>query len=128
MTRKAVFYVLFAVWLLLFVGSFVAYLVTAPDDMGFTKGLNRITAFLGWQFAAGFAGLITWMQAHVFERGSIGRWVGRAPAILAGLLFGAIASVVVWVRVAPDPAPAPAPDRAVTAPVGDLDRTVEEAE
>ena len=121
MTRKAAFYVLFGVWLLLFVGAFVAYAVTAPDDLGFTRGLNRVTAFLGWQLAAGFAGLIAWMQAGVFQRGSTGRWLGRAPVIIAGLLFGGIVGIIVWVRVAPDPPPAPSPDRAVTAAAVDLE-------
>ncbi len=116
MTRKAVFYVLLAVWLLLFLGAFVSYAVTAPDDMGFTRGLNRVTAFLGWQLAAGLAGLVLWTQAGVFARGSAGRWLGRAPAILAGLLFGAIVCLIAWARMAPRPAPAPAPERAVTAP------------
>ncbi len=119
MTRKAVFYVLIGVWLLLFTGSFISYAVTAPDDMGFTRGLNRVTAFLGWQLAAGIAGLIAWTQAGVFARGSAGRWLGRIPAILVALLFGGIVCLIAWARLAPRPQPAPPPDRAVTAPAAE---------
>jgi hypothetical protein len=44
--------VLAAVWAVLFAASFGAMWLIDPVGDGFTRGLNRVTAFLGWQTAA----------------------------------------------------------------------------
>jgi hypothetical protein len=63
MTRRAVFAVS-AIWLALVVASFVAFALTPPTDIGFVRGLNRVTVFLSWQagafIAAIVASVITW--------------------------------------------------------------------
>ncbi len=94
MNRKTIFYVLLAIWLLLFAGAFVAFAMVGPEGDGFTRGLNRIGAFVGWQIAAGFFGLIVWLNASAFQRGSFGRWIGRLPIALAALFFLSIVGVI----------------------------------
>lgn len=41
-----------AIWVILVAWGFAAYATLEPSGSGFTRGSNRISAFLGWQFAA----------------------------------------------------------------------------
>lgn len=105
-----------ALWLAAWAGSFIAFQMTGPTGDGFTRGLNRLMAFLGWQLAAGFLGGLLWIIGQDMPQTALGRWLLRAPALLALLLFGALAATVAYTRFS-QPAPTDhVPPAAATAP------------
>jgi hypothetical protein len=70
MQPKHTVYALSGVWLLLFVISFVTLQVVQPTGDGFTRGLNRIVAFLSWQGAAFVVAMVlAWLTRRAAERG-----------------------------------------------------------
>ncbi len=95
--------ILFVLWLGLFVGSFVMFMVTPSKDFGFTAGLNRIMVFFGWQIAAGVVGFILWITSRNSETGGLGSWLNRLPAIAAALLFFAVLFLIVGTRLGKSP-------------------------
>lgn len=105
MQRNHLIVVLLACWTLAFAGSFLTYATTAPEDMGFTRGLNRIGAFLTWQAVAGALGLTIWLQARgLADASPLWRWMLRIPALLALLLLLGLAGLIGYGLLAPDPA------------------------
>ncbi|MEL7029889.1 MAG: hypothetical protein AAGL49_11955, partial [Pseudomonadota bacterium] len=108
MTRTLI-WALMAVWAGLYAWSFIAFQITAPTDFGFTKGLNRVTTFLGWQAAAGAVGVVVWMMGGAFERGSVGRWLARGPVALAALLVLAIIGLIAYARISDPSTPGQVP-------------------
>lgn len=117
--QRSLVWGLAALWLAAWAGSFFAFQITDPTGDGFTRGLNRLMAFLGWQLAAGFLGGLLWIVGREVPQTALGRWLLRAPALLALLLFGALAATVAYTRfskpapvdyVPPGPATKPASD------------------
>ena len=91
--------VLFALWVMTFVYAFVSFRVTAPDDIGFTRGLNRIKAFLGWQGIAALLALCIFGVTRSWPQGSSVRRLGSVPLGLAGCLVAALGAVIAWAAV-----------------------------
>ena len=85
-----------ALWVLAYVYSFVAFATTAADDMGFTRGMNRVTAFLGWQGVAGIFAFCLFGVSRSWPKGSNVRRNAAVPLILAILLVLAILGVNFW--------------------------------
>ena len=79
--------VLFFVWLSLFAASFILTAITPPKDFGLTAGFNRIEVFFKWQIFAGIAGILLWKAGQAFDKGTLWRWLSRAPILFALLLF-----------------------------------------
>ena len=112
-------WILLAVWLAAYAWSFASFFTVEPTGDGFTRGLNRVTQFFGWQIGAGLIAFIIWQLGRAFERGSAGRWLCRLPIALAAALFAATASLIAWANWAkPSPNTDYVPDeqRPVTAP------------
>lgn len=103
MTQRTVVWILALLWAAAWGGSFVAFAITDPTGDSFTRGLNRLMAFLGWQLAAGFLGGLVWMAGRGLAATPLGRWLTRVPALLAIVLFGALAATVLWTRMAAPP-------------------------
>jgi len=104
-----------ALWAMLFAAAFVVPTLMPATGDGFTRGLNRVSAFLGWQAAAGVVAFAVWLLGNRAPPGSPGRRLSRAPLVLLGLGFAALLGLVLWANLSrPDTAP-PA-DRPVTAP------------
>lgn len=87
-----------ALWLALFVTSFVALQVTAPEGEGFTRGLNRLAAFLTWQGAAlvvAVAGALVLRSAALAVRE---RWrlVGFAPLVVSVVVVAAVVAIIAF--------------------------------
>ncbi len=101
--QRTVVWGLVAVWAATWVGSFLVFQLTDPSGDGFTRGLNRLMAFLGWQLAAGFLGGLVWIVGRDQPQTGLGRWLLRAPALLALLLFGVLAATVLYARLAKPP-------------------------
>lgn len=67
-----------------------------PDGSGFTRGMNRITGFLGWQMAAAVTALALWVGVRPLPRGDKLRRLGRVPGWWALAL---VLLVVGWFAV-----------------------------
>ena len=94
MSRVAVAVVL-GLWGLAMALSVLA-LLEPPTGDGFTRGMNRITGFLGWQFAAGIAAIVLWVGLRAVPKGDPRRWLGRVPGWWSMVLFGL---VVLWIGI-----------------------------
>ncbi|MEO0384382.1 MAG: hypothetical protein AAF234_12620 [Pseudomonadota bacterium] len=89
-------WLLFALWAIAFAGSFIAYAMIEPTGSSFTRGMNRASAFLGWQAAAiGFAVVLWWRARRlILARGT--RWLMRMPILIALGLLAAFFIFVAW--------------------------------
>jgi hypothetical protein len=97
MQLKVVIQGLAALWLLLFVFSFVALRLTTADD-SLAGGLNRVVAFLTWQ---GLALIVAAVGAFA-ARYALGRGVtrvklvGYGPLAVSVFLLGAFIVIVAY--------------------------------
>ncbi|PKP85389.1 MAG: hypothetical protein CVT80_02835 [Alphaproteobacteria bacterium HGW-Alphaproteobacteria-2] len=109
MTRTTrLFWLLAALWALLWGGSFAAVWLTEPTGDGFTRGLDRLARFAGLQAAAGMTAVPLWLGGRRrFPRGTAPRWLSRVPLLLAALLLGFVIAVTLWAMLQPPHAPAP---------------------
>lgn len=92
---------LIAVWAGIYVWSFIAFQMIEPTGDGFTRGLNRVTAFAGWQFAAALVAIVLWPLSGRFEAGTAGRWLARVPLILGAILLVLVVGLLVFARFVP---------------------------
>jgi hypothetical protein len=92
-----------AVWLLLFIVSFVVFATTEPTDSGFTKGLNRVGEWFKWQSAA----LVAAAALFVFARSARDKltrqqlWISYSPLIVSGALAGIFVLGAIYVLFFP---------------------------
>lgn len=89
---------LLVLWAGLFAWSFVGLSTTEATGDGFTRGWNRIVAFLLWQFAAGIVAVPVYMVGRERSSGSGLRWASRVPLALAIALIATITGIVLWAR------------------------------
>jgi hypothetical protein len=80
-------------WALAFAASFAVFALVPPTGDSFTRGLNRVMGFLGWQAVAAMLAVAVWTIGNRLERGSPGRRISRVPAALAGLLAAGIVAL-----------------------------------
>jgi hypothetical protein len=117
--QRAVIWVILGIWALAMALSVLA-LVAEPTGDGFTRGLNRLTGFIGWQTAGMIAALAAWLSARRLEAGDRLRLIARVPAYWALLLVLGIAILIAygaWIGNRPPPeTPAPVSAPAVTVP------------
>lgn len=97
----------FCLWAVLYAGS-VFYLVhTEPTGDGFTRGMNRLTGFLGFQVLAAIPAVVLAVAAgRMGARRSL-RWLARVPVLQAILLVGAIVFLLAWAKWGPEPMAGP---------------------
>ncbi|SDJ88130.1 hypothetical protein [Aliiruegeria lutimaris] len=88
--------VILVFWAIAFFGSFVVFAITPSTDMGFTTGVNRVLAFLGWQAAAGTFALVGWVVRASLRPGSTLRKMLLLPVGLLGVLVAGVAALVFW--------------------------------
>lgn len=92
--------ILAGLWLVLFVGSFVAAWLAEPTGDGFTRGLNRVEDFFGWQFW-GFVAALVCAIVTKYDGQQLGRrlrQVGYAPLVIDLVLIGLLVLLVFWMR------------------------------
>lgn len=89
-----------ALWLVAWGYSLVFLALTQPTGDGFTRGMNRITGFLGWQGVAGMLAIAVWGVGRGFPKGSGVRKVSIFPLGMVLVLLLAIAGLVLWGRFA----------------------------
>lgn len=64
-----------------------AYLTLEPTDSGFTRGLNRVTAFFQWQAMALAAAVAASVFGRMSEASGLSRLSARAPLWISGGFF-----------------------------------------
>ncbi len=116
MTRNKTLWMLLGVWVLLVILSIWIPLTTAPTDTGLTRGLNRVTLFFQFQFAALVVALILWIFSRRLDP-AWKRWLARVPSLLALALFSIMAGLIVWSNLQRLPLIAPQNPGPPTAPV-----------
>jgi hypothetical protein len=89
-------WVLLALWLAAFAGSFIAFALIEPTGSSFTRGMNRVGAFFGWQAAAISLAVVLWWRARQLPLEKGPHWLARVPILLAALLVGAIVVLIGW--------------------------------
>lgn len=89
-------WLLLALWAAAFAGSFIAFALIEPTGSSFTRGANRVGAFLGWQAAAiGFAAVL-WWRARQLILAAGPQWLMRLPILIALGLLAAFLIFVAW--------------------------------
>ena len=92
--------VLYSAWVLTWAGSFASFIVVEPAGSGFTRGLNQLTTFLGWQGVAAMISFAvlgagrSWPPRHPIRRASllpIGLALGLAAVIVAMVAYASFA-------------------------------------
>lgn len=117
MPAKQLTLILTALWAAAYLASLWGLLATEPTGDGFTRGLNRVTAFVGWQFAAGLIGLGVWLAGRGLPAGSMPRRFSRVPALLGLLLLLAIVGLIAYANLSkPAPQTEPPPPAKTTVP------------
>ncbi len=91
------------IWGALVLQGFSLYFSLEPTDSGFTRGLNRVKAFLQWQVYALIAAVVTSMIGrHLGAKGGL-RIVSRIPLWISGgflaLLVVTFIGLIVWTRL-----------------------------
>ncbi len=115
--------VFFILWLVCFVCSFsLPFLLEAGGD-GFTRGLNRLGALMGWQLGAtvfAFLGFIAGLGKLKGHRGTA--WLSRGPAIVQATLIVALIGLILYARFASTPKPETdyLPPKATTVPAASV--------
>lgn len=103
MQSKTVVYAFAAVWLVLFVTSFVVVSAVAPEDDDQLRRLSRLASFLTWQLAALFvAAICAFIAQRATARGREGfRLPGYGPFGLSLFVIVAFVGIVgyrVWLQ------------------------------
>jgi hypothetical protein len=98
--KRLVLMGLLALWAVAWGVSFFAFATMAPEGDGFGRGLNRMTAFLGWQMAAAIPAFGAWEVGRDWPKGSGVRHVSRVPLQLAAGLAAVIGGLVFWAVLA----------------------------
>ncbi|MGB5560523.1 MAG: hypothetical protein WBN04_21215 [Paracoccaceae bacterium] len=90
--------VLLALWAAAWGYSLVP-LFQDPTGDGFTRGLNRLRGFLGWQGIAGMIALALWGIGRGFPRRSGIRRISGVPLGMAFALLLVLVGLVLWGRM-----------------------------
>ena len=103
-----------SLWLICSVLTYVHPIFIEPTGDGFTRGLNRLGAALGWQAAASLFALLAFVTGvGKLSSNLLLKWVSRIPGIIQLLLILFIAGLIVYLRVSK---PAPASEAPATPP------------
>lgn len=91
--RKAMLLMaLIALWLAAWGYSLVFLLNTDPDSVGVTRGLNRMSGFLGWQGVAGMIAFACFAVGRSFPKWSGIRRISAVPFGMALALVLVVAA------------------------------------
>ena len=88
------------VWAALYLWSFVVLITTEPTGDGFTRGVNKVTNFVGWQGAAGVLAAILWFMGRDYAKGTLEKWASIVPLLCAILLVTMLIAVFLFAQLA----------------------------
>jgi hypothetical protein len=89
-----------ALWAIAWGWSFAAFVMTEPTGDSFTRGMNRVTTFLGWQMAAALPGFAAWVLGRDWPKGSGVRRLSRVPVQLTLGLAAVLGGLMLWAVLA----------------------------
>lgn len=109
MNPKRAVLLFFSLWLVCSILTYLHPIFIEPTGDGFTRGLNRLGAALGWQAAASLFALLAFL-AGVGKLASkpLLKWISRIPAIGQLLLILFMVCLVLYLRLS-KPAPVSEP-------------------
>lgn len=90
--------VLLALWVAAWGYSLVP-LFAEPTSDGFTRGMNRMAGFLGWQGVAGMIALALWGIGRGLPNGSGARRISGVPLGMALALLLVLVGMVLWAQL-----------------------------
>ncbi len=97
MSRSKVVILLFVIWNILFSISILSLFLLEPTGDGFARGLNRISAFLGWQAIALVVAMIAFSVGfRRFPKSRLLRWLARLPALVQLILGLGITTLIAF--------------------------------
>lgn len=103
-------------WLIAFVGAFVAFWLTPSEDFGLAAGWNKVGVFMMWQTVASTLAVIAPIIARRLPKGSGLKKLSFVPLGFLALLAAAFAALLLWASYGqPEPEPY-APPGPVTQP------------
>ena len=117
MNNQRFFLILSVLWASVYVISIIVLQTTEPTGDGFTRGLNRLTAFLGWQVFAAVIAVGVWIAGNSLPKGSQARLFSRVPAALATVLILVITGVIIFAGYGGQGTQTPTQELPVTKPV-----------
>ena len=88
--------VLLAAWAVVYGYSIYFLLTVSPQGDGVTRGLNRISGFLGWQGLAGIIAFACWGIGWAFARSSSIRRISAVPMAMALALLMVMVGMVLF--------------------------------
>ncbi|MEL7345279.1 MAG: hypothetical protein AAFN59_10535 [Pseudomonadota bacterium] len=94
--RRLVVIVLLTLWLMAFALSIALFVLTEPSGDGFTRGVNRITVFAGWQGIAGMLALAGFGVSRPLKGAQGVRRSASVPLGITGALWLAIFARIAW--------------------------------
>lgn len=98
--KRLLLLLLLALWVLMWGYSFAAFATTPAAGDGFARGLNRVTAFFGWQMAAALPAFAAWIVGRDWPKGSGVRIATRIPLQLALGLAAVVIGPILFARIA----------------------------
>ncbi|MHA7870905.1 MAG: hypothetical protein ACX939_01005, partial [Hyphococcus sp.] len=75
------------VWIALVAKGFLVYIALEPTDSGFTRGLNRVIAFLRWEAYALAVALLAFVAGRSSDAQGVTRFLSRTPLWISGGFF-----------------------------------------
>jgi hypothetical protein len=91
--RHLALQILLLIWLAIMGLSVLGFALIEPVGDGFTRGMNRVMTFLGWQVAGLVIALLCLFQRARVARGRPLRWIALVPALVAGVQVLAIVAL-----------------------------------
>lgn len=82
-------------WAAFVAQGFFAYMTLEGTGSGFTRGFNRLAAFLQWEAAALAAAVVGYLVGRGAPKGNISRFAARWPLYLSGGFF--LALIVLYI-------------------------------
>ena len=97
-TRAKLVPLLAALWLVLFLCSFVVFLVIQPTGDSFARGLNRMSAFLTWQGAAFVVAMLAAVATRLLgiKAGKNAKLLGYAPLAVNAVLIAMLVAIIAY--------------------------------
>ena len=116
---------IFVVWIMVFLLAFIAPRFMAAEGDGFTRGLNRVGAFLLWQLGAAFISINLAIIAQVKMKDSrFMKWLYTSPLLLHLFLVILVLGFVAYSNVnKPSPEGGPLPVTSPTTPAAPVATT-----
>jgi len=87
---------LLALWAMAFALSFILFAITEPSGDGFTRGINRVSLFLGWQAIAGLLAVAAFGVSRPLNGAAGMRRAASVPLAVSGAVGIAFVAVVGW--------------------------------